>query len=131
MLPYSRALKYPARTLRNHMTDAEQRLWACIRRQKIEGVAFYRQKPLLGYVVDFYCAAAMLVIEVDGEYHRTAAQCAQDKQRTEDLESLGIKVLRFENAQILGALSAVIERIRYEVTIRKGMNMRRAGEGLP
>jgi very-short-patch-repair endonuclease len=69
MEPYRKDLKPLARTLRSRMTDAEQRLWHRIRRKQIRGVQFYRQKPLLAYIVDFYCPAAKLVLELDGSQH--------------------------------------------------------------
>lgn len=65
MQPYKSTLKLFARNLRNNMTDAEQLLWSKLRRKQILGVQFYRQKPLANYIVDFYCAAANLVIELD------------------------------------------------------------------
>ena len=69
MQPYKPTLKPLARNLRGNMTDAEQRLWSKLRRKQILGVQFYRQKPLANYIVDFYCAAANLVIELDGSQH--------------------------------------------------------------
>lgn len=66
MDPYRKILKEPARLLRSNMTDAEQVLWHRIRRKQIQGVQFYRQKPLLAFIVDFYCPVAKLVIELDG-----------------------------------------------------------------
>ena len=62
MLPYKKELKSRARALRRSMTDAEQLLWTRLRRKQVLGVQFYRQKPLTGYIVDFYCAAAKLVV---------------------------------------------------------------------
>lgn len=66
MLPYSKNLKEPSRTLRKEMTDAEQALWSRLRGKQILGVQFYRQKPIGPYIVDFYAPAAKLIIEVDG-----------------------------------------------------------------
>lgn len=66
MKPYNKNLKQPSRDLRNNMTDAVQMLWQRLRRKQILGLQFYRQKPILNFIVDFYCSAANLVIECDG-----------------------------------------------------------------
>ena len=67
--PYNHQLKGPSRKLRKQMTDAEQLLWSHLRGKQLLGVQFNRQKPVGPYVVDFYAAAALLVIEVDGSQH--------------------------------------------------------------
>ena len=69
MKPFRQALKKPARQLRSDLTDTEQALWKRVRRKQIQDVQFYRQKPLLNFIVDFYCAKAGLVIELDGGQH--------------------------------------------------------------
>lgn len=66
---YNPKLKDNSRTLRTNMTDAEQVLWYRIRRKQIQNVQFYRQKPLLSFIVDFYCPAAKLIVELDGGQH--------------------------------------------------------------
>ena len=66
---YNQHLKHNARKLRSNMTDAEQLLWQQLRRKQILGLPFYRQKPLLDYIVDFYCPKARLVVELDGGQH--------------------------------------------------------------
>jgi very-short-patch-repair endonuclease len=109
---YRKDLKQPARLLRTHMTDAEQRLLYLLRRKQIHGVQFYRQKPLLSFIVDFYCPAARLVIEIDGSQHFEAAHKINDNNRDDPLAGLGLQVLRFDNRQVLtetGAVQAVIE----------------------
>lgn len=70
MLKYNATLKPYARRLRGEMTDAEQKLWSRLRRRQIGSVQFYRQKPLGGYIVDFYAPAIRLVVEVDGSQHQ-------------------------------------------------------------
>ena len=55
MQPYNKYLKLPSRALRNNMTDAEHWLWQRLRRKQILGLQFYRQKPILNFIVDFYC----------------------------------------------------------------------------
>ncbi|WP_151722879.1 endonuclease domain-containing protein, partial [Acinetobacter ursingii] len=78
MKPYNKNLKLPSRDLRKNMTDAEQVLWQSIRSKQILGLQFYRQKPLLNFIVDFYCPAADLVIECDGGQHYTEDGLAAD-----------------------------------------------------
>jgi len=71
---------------------------------------FRRQHPVEAFFVDFYCASARLVIEVDGPVHETRAD--DDRQRQEYLESLGLRVLRFSNADVFTRLDAVVDEIR-------------------
>lgn len=105
---YNPKLKEHSRTLRSNMTDAEQVLWHHIRRKQIQGVQFYRQKPLLAFVVDFYCPAAKLVIELDGSQHFEAEHQVKDKDRDAALTGLGLHVLRFDNRQVLLETDAVL-----------------------
>jgi very-short-patch-repair endonuclease len=111
MLRYNPKLKSTGRTLRTNLTDSEQRLWARLRRKQILGVQFYRQKPLGQYMVDFYAPRARLVVEVDGAQHLEAARVEHDQQRTADLERQGLKVLRFNNLEVLQEIEAVVEEI--------------------
>lgn len=108
---YNQTLKDNSRTLRSNMTDAEQLLWHHVRRKQIRGVQFYRQKPLLTFIVDFYCPAAKLVIELDGSQHFEAAHQAKDQERDAALAGLGLHVLRFDNRQVLLETDAVLEMI--------------------
>ena len=71
MIPYNKDLKPFARELRKNMTDAELHLWNRVRRKQINGYQFYRQKNIGSYIVDFYCPAAKLIIELDGSQHYT------------------------------------------------------------
>jgi len=109
--PYEESLKDPARRLRSHMTDAEQILWQRLRRKQVHGVQFYRQKPLLTYIVDFYCPAAKLVVELDGSQHAEPEHREKDRSRDEALAELGLKVLRFDNRQALLETDAVLKVI--------------------
>jgi very-short-patch-repair endonuclease len=114
MLPYNNKLKPPSRNLRNQQTDAEQLLWHRIRRKQILGVQFYRQKPILNYIVDFHAPAAGLVIECDGSQHYTPVGLEADRLRTAVLVDLDLAVLRFDNREILLNMDAVCARI-YDV----------------
>jgi very-short-patch-repair endonuclease len=87
-----------ARTLRADATPAEKQLWAILRGGKL-GARFRRQQPVGPFIVDFYCAAAGLVIELDGAGH--AAQTTYDANRTAWLGGRGLTVLRFANAEVI------------------------------
>jgi very-short-patch-repair endonuclease len=111
MLRYNPRLKGRARSLRANLTDAEQRLWARLRRKQILGVQFYRQKPIGNYIADFYAAAAQLVVEVDGSQHFDLAQAEHDRRRAAYLEELGLRVVRYTDRQVLLELDSVAEEI--------------------
>ena len=111
MLGYNAALKQPSRNLRSNMTEAERLLWARLRRKQLQGMQFYRQKPIGNFIVDFYAPAAALVIEVDGSQHLEAGHQVRDELRDEFLAERGLTVLRFDNRQILCETDAVVERI--------------------
>jgi very-short-patch-repair endonuclease len=111
MQPYNKNLKLPSRDLRSNMTDAEQLLWQRLRRKQILGLQFYRQKPILNFIVDFYCPAANLVIECDGGQHYTEDGLLADQIRDQALSELGLIVLRFSNRQILTETDGVVEFI--------------------
>jgi very-short-patch-repair endonuclease len=115
MLPYKKTLKARSRELRSSMTDAENALWLKLRRKQIHGLQFYRQKPLGNFIVDFYCPAAHLVIEIDGGQHYEEAGMIRDRLRDSYLESLGLDVLRFSNRDVLvnmdGVLAAIVEHL--------------------
>ena len=122
MQPYNKYLKLPSRDLRNNMTDAEQCLWQRLRRKQILGLQFYRQKPILNFIVDFYCSAANLVIECDGGQHYTEDGRSADQARDQALGQLGLSVLRFDNRQILTEIDAVIELIFQTAQSRTPLN---------
>ena len=111
MVPYNENLKQHAHQLRGNMTDAEKRLWGKIRVRQIGGYWFYRQKPIGDYIVDFYCPKAKLVIEVDGGQHLSGEIAENDRVRDEYLSNLGLRVLRFTNADVLRNIDGVVERI--------------------
>ena len=111
MQPYNKNLKKLSRDLRSNMTDAEQLLWQRLRRKQILGLQFYRQKPILNFIVDFYCSAANLVIECDGGQHYTVEELEVDRARDQALAQLGLNVLRFDNRQILTEIDGVVEQI--------------------
>ena len=105
-----------SRRLRKNMTDTEVRLWSHIRRRQIDGWKFRRQHPIGEYIVDFYCPAARLVIELDGSSHDHEVQFAYDQARQRWLEAKGYKVLRFSaDSDKEDYLEGVWESIQYEL----------------
>lgn len=111
MLRYSPRLKGKARSLRANLTDAEQSLWARLRRKQVLGVQFYRQKPIGSYIADFYAPAARVVVEVDGSQHLERPQAEYDRRRTVYLKQMGLRVLRYTDRQVLLELDSVLEDI--------------------
>ena len=97
------------RRLRKNLTDAEQRLWNCLRRKQMGHFKFRRQHPFADYVIDFVCLEAMLAVEVDGGQH--SEQREEDAVRTKRLSEAGFKVLRFWNNDVLQDVEAVKESI--------------------
>ena len=111
MLPYKKGLRSRSRELRSSMTEAEIALWAKLRRKQLFGLQFYRQKTLGNFIVDFYCASARLVIEVDGGQHYEKEGAAQDAARDRYLKSLGLEVLWSSNLEVLPNTDAVIAAV--------------------
>ena len=108
---FAARLKSNASILRKRQTDAEQCLWRHLRRDQL-GVRFLRQRPLGQYIVDFYAPKARLVIELDGSQHvDDPAQREKDKCRDAWLSSRGLRVLRFDDRQVLTETQAVLEVI--------------------
>lgn len=99
-----------ARRLRKAMTPAESLLWQRLRGRE-SGFKFRRQHPFGPYVVDFFCEAAGLVVEVDGGGHFTEAQRSHDEERTHYLEGAGFHVLRVTNVEVLTQLDSVLDEI--------------------
>ena len=104
-------LKESARLNRINPTDAEQVLWQYIRGKALK-TKFFRQYVIADYIVDFVSLEFNLIIEVDGPYHTEKEQQQYDNGRTARLGSLGFKVLRFTNDQVLNQLDNVIETIK-------------------
>ena len=98
-----------ARRLRREMTPQEQRLWYVFLRKY--PVKFYKQRIIESFIVDFYCADARLVIELDGSQHYTEQGKEYDEQRTAILEQYGVQVLRFTNLDVDRHLDAVCAQI--------------------
>jgi very-short-patch-repair endonuclease len=93
--------------LRQSQTDAEHRLWHLLRGSRLAGSKFRRQHPVPPYVLDFYCCAAKLAVELDGSLHSHDV----DQVRTRFLAPQGIRILRFWDNDVLSKTEAVIESI--------------------
>ena len=104
-----------ARQMRREMTPAEFRLWQHLRANKLDGWHFRRQVVIEGFIVDFYCVRLQLVIEVDGDIHDL--QPDYDRERSEILERLGLRMIRFHNDQIMSDVFAVVAAIREEIAL--------------
>jgi very-short-patch-repair endonuclease len=98
-----------AREFRRDMTPAEKILWQELRANKL-GVHFRRQQVIAGFIVDFYCHKAGLVIEVDGDIHDL--QQEEDAKRETALREMGLRIARFRNDEILKNSSMVVGRIK-------------------
>ena len=95
-----------AREMRRPLTPAEAILWRTLRNRQM-GFKFRRQHPIDQFIIDFYCAQAKLVIEIDGESHFQQGQEEYDQARTKYLEELGYKVIRFTNDDVRYNIDAV------------------------
>ena len=98
-----------AKRLRTEQTPAEAKLWHVLRGTRFAGLKFRRQTVVGPYIVDFTCRAAMLAIEIDGDSHGITVKA--DARRTADIETHGWRVMRFTNADVMGNLDGVLERI--------------------
>lgn len=107
--PTTAQIQELAKQLRREQTPAEARLWQQLRGQRLNGLGFRRQHPVGRFILDFYCPAARLVIEVDGDTH--AEQEAYDADRTKWLQEQGYQVIRFSNREIYEQMGAVLEEI--------------------
>ena len=93
------------------MTEAEKLLWSKLKYRQLKGYQFNRQKPIGNYIVDFYAIKANLVIEVDGGQHYTDEGRQKDKIRDEYMNSVGLKVLRFSDIDVLKNIEGVVMTI--------------------
>ena len=104
------SLTSAARTLRQQNTEPERRLWSALRARRL-GFKFRRQVPLCGYIVDFACLEASVVVELDGSQHGTESGLAADALRDARLAQAGYRVVRFRNDQVMRELPVVLEQV--------------------
>ncbi|MCZ7541581.1 MAG: DUF559 domain-containing protein [Anaerolineae bacterium] len=102
-------LKPLARQKRHIPTPAEEILWAHVRNRQVKGLKFRRQHAIERFVVDFYCAEAGLVIEIDGPIHDYTPE--EDAIRQQYLESLGLRVVRFTNDRVHNNIETVLQEL--------------------
>ena len=104
-----------AKKLRANSTPHERILWRALKELPINGSHFRRQAPIGPYVVDFFCPAERLIIELDGGHHNEDEEAERDRARQGWLENEGYRVIRFWNSEITSDLNAVLERIYVEL----------------
>jgi len=117
IIPSPKAIKEKlqrAKELRREMTPAEKILWQEVRAKKL-GVRFRRQQVIQGFIVDFYCHKAALVVEVDGDIHDL--QQDEDAEREKVLGEMGLRVVRFKNDEVVMSLSTVVGKIKEQVSV--------------
>lgn len=110
IIPYNVNLKQLARNLRNNSTPGEILLWKELSNKKFYNHDFHRQKPLLNYIVDFYCYELNLVIEIDGIYHNNEEKCNSDILRDKELETQGLTIIRFSEKEVRDDIMNVMRR---------------------
>lgn len=103
---YNPYLKEKARELRNNSTPGEILLWKKLRNKQFYGYDFHRQKPILNYIVDFYCYQLKLIVEIDGYSHQFKLE--EDKQRDLELSGLGFRILRFSEYEVKNKIDEVL-----------------------
>ena len=104
-----------ARNLRKNSTIQERRLWNLLKNRQFHNLKFKRQQPIGDYIVDFICKEAKIIIEIDGGQHNEPVNIEYDKTRTEYLNTLGYKVIRFWNNEIYENIEGVVLRLKEEI----------------
>ena len=115
---HNKSLVSNARNLRKNMTKEERHLWYDFLR--LYPVKFLRQKILGKYIVDFYCAEAKIIVEIDGSQHYEEKEMERDAQRTHYLEQYGLCVLRIPNNEVMRNFSGVCEYI--DVAVKQSLH---------
>jgi len=127
-LPYNKNLTVLARENRSNPTAAENRIWQkVLRMRQFADYKFLRQKPVGDYIVDFYCAGLQLVIEIDGDSHAQSAE--YDAERTRFLGSLGLRVIRYSNDDVLRNIEGVYEELGGTIAALNISNANRQDRG--
>ena len=108
-----KALEKHRRELRHKATQAERTLWQMLRKSQLEGRKFRRQHSIGSYIVDFYCPAENLAVELDGASHDDPARAEYDDERTRFLQEQDVKVVRFENRQVFEQPDVVLAAIAH------------------
>jgi len=111
IIKYNPRLKELARQLRNNSTKSEVRLWQKLKRNQMYGYDFHRQKPIDEFIVDFFCKKLQLAIELDGYSHEILEVWKKDVKKTKKLNSLGVRVLRFSDYQVMNDIENVLRAL--------------------
>lgn len=98
-----------AKELRGNMTPEEAVLWERLRRNGLQGIHFRRQQVIQGYIVDFYCHKAGLIVEIDGKIHDFRQ--AEDRKREQVLIDKGLRIIRIKNEEVNENIEAVLDKI--------------------
>src|SRR4051794_31065922 len=112
--PHRTEKREEARRMRREMTPAESMLWQHLRASRLNDLHFRRQQIIDGFIADFYCHAARLIVEVDGGIHDGTV--AYDAERDRILAARDIHILRLPNARILHDLASCLNEIRAAAT---------------
>lgn len=115
IIPYNSKLKELAKRLRNDSTPGEILLWKELSNRQMYGYDFHRQKPLLNYIVDFYCYELDLVIEIDGQYHSWEEKFLADELRDKELEAYKLTILRFTEQDVKNNMVSVLRTIENHI----------------
>ncbi|HLF78635.1 MAG TPA: endonuclease domain-containing protein [Dehalococcoidia bacterium] len=126
---YDTVKRDQARALRRSFTDAEDKLWRWLRDREVVKTKFRRQHPVGSFILDFYCHEHRLAIEVDGGQHYEPDGLKRDDRRTVYVEAAGIKVMRFNNLDVLQNMDGVMSVI-LEALSRPHPTLSHSGEGL-
>jgi len=105
------ALKERRKKLRRNQTDAERAFWARVRNKQFYGLKFFRQYSFGPYILDFYCPAIQLAVELDGGQHNLPEGVEYDSARTDYLNAHGVEVARFWNNEVLRDIERVLEKL--------------------
>ena len=116
-----------ARQFRKEPTPSENILWQALRGRKLEGRKFRRQQPIGAFIVDFFCGAERLIVEVDGGVHDSQQEA--DRQRQELLESLGLRVVRVSSELVETRLDEALAVVRREFSPHPLTPSPKGGEG--
>ena len=105
-------LKQKRKELRNNPTQAEAFLWGHLKGSQLGGRKFRRQASIKSFIVDFYCPEEKLAVELDGDLHLDEEVKKYDEGRTKKIKEEGIKLIRFENQEVLLNLNSVLSEIK-------------------
>ena len=113
---YRSDLRKKAQILRKNMTPQEKHLWYDFLRDYRP--RFYRQKPMLTYILDFYCPTARIAVEIDGSQHFEEKAAIYDDKRTQELRNMGLDILRYTNREINESFEGVCQSIEAAIKER-------------